>query len=61
MGGRAVSETTTKPASSGICGVVGCSNVADFETQRRTGPSTWTVRLDCLDHIPTAILADALS
>lgn len=47
---------TTRPATSGKCGVVGCSHVADFETQRRTGRNTWTVSLSCFDHASAAEL-----
>lgn len=58
---RPMMNTTNKPASSGTCGVVGCSHAADFETQRRSGPSTWTVSLSCIDHAPQSALDAMLS
>lgn len=49
--------STTTPATKGTCGVIGCDRPADLETQTRTGVNTWTVRLDCMTHAPTAALA----
>ena len=48
--------TTHTPATRGTCGIVGCTQPADIETQTRIGPSTWAVRLDCLGHAPATTL-----
>jgi len=50
---------STKPATRGECGTVGCTAPADLETTTRVAVSTWEVRLDCFDHAPLHVLAAA--
>jgi len=50
---------TTKPATNGKCGTVGCDAAADLSTTTRHDVSTWTIRLDCFAHAPLRILAAA--
>jgi len=53
--------TTTRPATSGTCNVVGCDNGADFETQTSTDGLTFRVALSCVHHARPFELAAMVS
>ncbi|MGH9090289.1 MAG: hypothetical protein ACRDZR_02740 [Acidimicrobiales bacterium] len=53
--------STTEPATTGTCGIVGCDHAADLETTTRTGPRERTISRHCLDHATTAELAAVLA
>ena len=49
-------QPIVRPATSGECGIVGCTSAADVEVERRISSVTFTVALYCVHHAPAEAL-----